>query len=294
MRYTLEFLADVYPQHARPVVKRLIALQDLLGLHQDADVAIERLRLLARRAWQRAAARDRVRDGRDRRALPAKRREAQGAVPGRVLADEGKGLESAADGARGAPPGLARRHPIRRGPRRPRRRSWSGLIDVFLVRHAIAENRDQSRWPDDSVRPLTPEGEQRFRRAARGLRRIVPDVDLVLSSPYTRAWHTAEILNEEAGWPRPERCEALEAVRGPDDVVEALRQQSDRASVALVGHEPQLSSLASILVAGDEHVVMFDKKKGGVAFLSFPGDPAPGEAILRWWVPPKILRLLDA
>jgi CHAD domain-containing protein len=46
LRYTLEFLADVYPEHARPVVKRLIALQDLLGLHQDADVAIERLRLL--------------------------------------------------------------------------------------------------------------------------------------------------------------------------------------------------------------------------------------------------------
>jgi CHAD domain-containing protein len=47
LRYTLEFLADVYPQHARPLVKRLTALQDLLGLHQDADVAVERLRLLA-------------------------------------------------------------------------------------------------------------------------------------------------------------------------------------------------------------------------------------------------------
>jgi phosphohistidine phosphatase len=144
------------------------------------------------------------------------------------------------------------------------------------------------------VRPLTPEGAKRFRRAARGLRRIVPEVELVLSSPYTRAWDTAVILHEEAGWPPPERCVALEAVRGPVDVVEALREQGDRGSAALVGHEPQLSSLASLLVAGDAHVVMFDKKKGGVAFLSFPGYPAPGEAVLRWWVPPKILRSLDA
>ena len=144
------------------------------------------------------------------------------------------------------------------------------------------------------MRPLTPEGEQRFRRAARGLRRIVPQVDLVLSSPYTRAWHTAEILHEEADWPGPERCEALEAERRPAEVVEALRGKSDRASVALVGHEPQLSSLASLLVTGDAHVVGLDKKKGGVALLAFASDPAPGEAILRWWVTPKILRLLDA
>lgn len=144
------------------------------------------------------------------------------------------------------------------------------------------------------MRPLTPEGAQRFRRAARGLRRIVPEVELVLSSPYTRAWDTAEILHEETGWPRPERCEALEAVRGPADVIEALREQSDRASVALVGHEPQLSSLASLLVAGDPSVVGFDKKKGGVALLAFASDPAPGAAILRWWVTPKILRSLDA
>ena len=46
-RYALEFLADVYPGKTRSLTKRLAALQDLLGLHQDADVAIERLRSLA-------------------------------------------------------------------------------------------------------------------------------------------------------------------------------------------------------------------------------------------------------
>jgi CHAD domain-containing protein len=46
-RYAIEFLADLYPRETAPVVKRLVALQDILGLHQDADVAIARLRELA-------------------------------------------------------------------------------------------------------------------------------------------------------------------------------------------------------------------------------------------------------
>jgi triphosphatase len=46
-RYALEFLADAYPDQTRPLIKRLVALQDVLGEHQDADVAIARLRALA-------------------------------------------------------------------------------------------------------------------------------------------------------------------------------------------------------------------------------------------------------
>jgi CHAD domain-containing protein len=47
LRYTLEFLADLYPGETGPLLRRLVALQDLLGLHQDGDVAIARLRALA-------------------------------------------------------------------------------------------------------------------------------------------------------------------------------------------------------------------------------------------------------
>jgi CHAD domain-containing protein len=47
LRYALEFLADLYPGNSRPMIRRLVEVQDLLGLHQDADVAIERLRRLA-------------------------------------------------------------------------------------------------------------------------------------------------------------------------------------------------------------------------------------------------------
>jgi triphosphatase len=47
LRYALEFLSDLYPGGTRPLIKRVVALQDLLGLHQDAEVAVERLRRLA-------------------------------------------------------------------------------------------------------------------------------------------------------------------------------------------------------------------------------------------------------
>ncbi len=114
----------------------------------------------------------------------------------------------------------------------------------------------------------------------------------MLSSPYRRAWQTAEILHEEAAWPAPEQCAALEAVRAPADAAEELVERRE-ASVALVGHEPQLSSLVSLLLTGDTGSVALDLKKGGVVLLDCPGEPAPGEALLRWFASPKILRSLD-
>jgi len=105
-------------------------------------------------------------------------------------------------------------------------------MDLYLVRHAIAFNPDDSQWPDDSQRPLTPDGEKRFKQAARGLGRLVRSVDVVLSSPFVRAWRTAELLEKDAGWPKPTRCEALEAGRTPAEVLQALQPFTSSAAVA--------------------------------------------------------------
>jgi phosphohistidine phosphatase len=166
-------------------------------------------------------------------------------------------------------------------------------MDVCLVRHAIAEDRDPARWPDDARRPLTPEGAERFRRAARGLHRLVPEVDAVLTSPYVRAAQTAEILREESGWPEAERCDALAAVASPADVLPHLRGKAGAAAVALVGHEPFLSLLASLLLTGADERLALELKKGGVVLLAFPGEPSPGAASLRWSAPPRLLRAFD-
>jgi phosphohistidine phosphatase SixA len=57
----------------------------------------------------------------------------------------------------------------------------------------------------------------------------------------------------------------------------------------VVGHEPHLSRLASLLCAGSEDEVRLELKKGAVAFLGIDGTPGPGTALLHWAVPPKIL-----
>ncbi|HEY2073490.1 MAG TPA: phosphoglycerate mutase family protein [Gaiellaceae bacterium] len=156
------------------------------------------------------------------------------------------------------------------------------MASVYVVRHAIAEERSEERWPDDALRPLTKEGEERFRQAARGLATLVPSVDVVLSSPYVRAWRTAEILHEEAGWPPPTRAELLEAWRAPKDGLDLLKESSSHAAVALVGHEPYLSRFVSLLLTGDDAAVRLELKKGGVVHVD--------DGVLRWHAPPKALR----
>ena len=107
-----------------------------------------------------------------------------------------------------------------------------------------------------------------------------------------RAWHTAEILHEEAGWPAPEPAPALEP-SFPHAAVELLQGHAGR-SIALVGHEPHLSELASLLVSGDEHALGLELKKGATVLLEFDVRPAAGTATLRWIATPKILRMLDS
>lgn len=162
-------------------------------------------------------------------------------------------------------------------------------MELYVVRHAVAYKRDANLWPDDSKRPLTPEGEERFRRAARGITRLVPEVDLVLSSPFTRAWRTAELL-ERQGWPAPVPCEELEPDYPPHKVVGALAEYAGVGSVAVVGHRPGLHEFVSYLLTGDAEGASVQIKKGGVVRLQFEGYPEPGSASLRWLLTPKVLR----
>ena len=67
---------------------------------------------------------------------------------------------------------------------------------LLIVRHAIAEDRVAfaATGKDDDERPLTEEGRSRMEQGARGLRQLVPALDLVATSPLVRAVQTAEIL----------------------------------------------------------------------------------------------------
>jgi phosphohistidine phosphatase len=163
-------------------------------------------------------------------------------------------------------------------------------MDLILVRHAIAEERDPVRWPTDRERPLTNDGIKRFERAASGLRRVQGSVDLVLSSPYVRAWQTAQILHDIAQWPDPVSCRELEPLNDLQLIIDLCNRVESR-SVALVAHEPLLGELAAALFAGFDTAAQPLKKGGAVAFSSEQSVTAGGME-LRWWLTPRVLRLL--
>jgi phosphohistidine phosphatase len=160
-------------------------------------------------------------------------------------------------------------------------------VEIYLVRHGAASERDPDRWPDDSQRPLAPEGEEEFRLAARGLARVVPRVDAILSSPYKRAWRTAEILSELDSWPAPEAVAVLEPTLPPEKA--ALELEDYSGCVAVVGHRPGLHELAAYLLTGEGDGLEIRLEKGGVACIRFDGAVQPGTGELRWLLTPETL-----
>lgn len=159
---------------------------------------------------------------------------------------------------------------------------------LLLVRHAIAEVRDPKQWPDDADRPLSPRGVERFAAACKGIRAIEAAPTVVLASPYRRAAHTAELLTEHADWPAAQVSSALAdgELRGEVDLLRGFAAES---SVALVGHEPHLSRLASWLLTGDEAALGFEWRRGGLAVLTLLAVEG-GAGQLEAFIPPRLLR----
>jgi phosphohistidine phosphatase len=162
---------------------------------------------------------------------------------------------------------------------------------VYLIRHAVAFDRDRKRWPDDRQRPLTPEGMRKFRKAAAGLESLIGPIDRLLTSPLVRTRQTAEILAKVTKWPEPIDAPELASGRTPAQALALIRKQ-DVESLALVGHEPNLSELIGVCVAGAGTRVSLALKKGGAACVSFGGSARPGEGHLDWLLTPKALREL--
>jgi len=168
-------------------------------------------------------------------------------------------------------------------------------VRVVLIRHAIAQDREvfARRHKSDDARPLTAEGRRRMAAAAQGVRSLVPTLDVVASSPLKRAVETAEIVARAYERNGVERLGSLAPGGSPEDVLEWLQAHAESASVALVGHEPDLSELASWLLL-DSVAPLFAFKKGGACLLEFGDAIEAGEAVMCWLLQPKHLRALGA
>jgi phosphohistidine phosphatase len=162
-------------------------------------------------------------------------------------------------------------------------------LELLIVRHAIAFERDPRRWPDDGERPLSPRGTARARKAAAALKRLAPRPLRVLTSPLVRARQTAAVLTEVAGWPRASECAELAPGGAPEALLAALRRLP-QTRIAIVGHEPGLSRLLAASLPGSAAAQAFRFRKMGAAQLRFAGNARLGGARLEWLVPARILR----
>ena len=154
------------------------------------------------------------------------------------------------------------------------------MIILYLVRHAHAVDATE-----DAARPLSPKGREQVRTLAKFLRKSGAfQPEEVWHSPLVRSHETAALLARQLKLNVPLVLQpGLEPEDQPEGVARRLR--SATRSVAVVGHEPHLSALASLLVRGRAAPPAFVMKKCTALTLEGMGRCW----MVRWQVSPELL-----
>jgi phosphohistidine phosphatase len=158
---------------------------------------------------------------------------------------------------------------------------------IYIARHAWAGERGDPRWPDDSLRELTPDGIERYKKVVKALaaRGLAPQH--IATSPYTRCRQTAEIIaNHVDGNLEINEIEALEPGSELEPLLEWSRAQGD-ADVCWVGHSPDVERLTADLIGDGSARIRF--AKGAIAAISFESGINGGAGELYWLATAKSL-----
>jgi phosphohistidine phosphatase len=154
-------------------------------------------------------------------------------------------------------------------------------VQLYLIRHAHAVDA-----ADDFARPLSKKGREQVDALAdflRGRELFAPAQ--IWHSPLHRARETAERLAKRLEL----KCPVIESGGLlPEDDVRRLgvTLKESCESLALVGHEPHLSALASLLVTGVSEPPAFVVKKCAVIAL----DRVVSGWAVRWQISPELFR----
>lgn len=164
-------------------------------------------------------------------------------------------------------------------------------MNLYFLRHAKAAPRS-AKYRQDSKRPLTREGEKIMRNVAAGIRKLDLTLDLIMTSPYQRAVQTAEILATAYDSKKLFVTNRLAADLEPREVIaEILENFSTLENIVLVGHEPYLSTLISVLLTG-EPGLKIDFKKAALCKLTVEDLRFGHCATLNWLLTPRQLTKL--
>ena len=166
-------------------------------------------------------------------------------------------------------------------------------MNLFILRHGIAVDPGTHGYENDSERPLIPKGERRLRAAAMAMKKLELTFDLILSSPFIRAKQTAEIIAEELKLnKRLEFSDELASGGSSKTLIQKLSGwEPAPENVLLVGHEPSLSRLISLLVSGGANAAI-EMKKGGLCKLETTELRHGQCARLAWLLTPAQMELM--
>jgi phosphohistidine phosphatase len=162
-------------------------------------------------------------------------------------------------------------------------------MNLYIVRHAIAVERGAPGYDDDSQRPLTDAGRRKMKKIVKGLHQLDMELDVILTSPYVRAHDTALLLAKE--FEMKDKVALSDNLIPPgnfESLINEIHEKYDVNNLALVGHEPMLSSLVSWLTTGNTGMKVA-LKKGGVAYLSADNLYQDGRATLNWLLTPALM-----
>ena len=166
-------------------------------------------------------------------------------------------------------------------------------MNLYLLRHGIAVERGSADYAQDADRPLTPKGERKLWRITEAMEAFGLSFDLILSSPYVRARQTAEIVADAfKARKKLEFSDTLTPGGSARKLIESLNAlKPPPENILLVGHEPYLSGLVSLLVSGDSGLLVV-MKKGGLCKLGAESLKNGRCASLEWLLTPKQMGLM--
>jgi phosphohistidine phosphatase len=161
-------------------------------------------------------------------------------------------------------------------------------MNLYLMRHAIAIEPDENT--EDSQRPLTEKGRKKLNKIARNLEKLELGFDLILTSPYLRTRQTADVVADTLNIKKSciVESENLTPPGFADKLVEEINAREAVENLLIVGHEPFLSQLIGVLVAGDASLSL-DMKKAGLCKLSIEQLSYGRCATLEWLLTPAQL-----
>jgi phosphohistidine phosphatase len=162
-------------------------------------------------------------------------------------------------------------------------------MEIYVVRHGVAIDREDPKCPPDPERYLTEEGIEKTKRVAAAVAALGVSPDLLLSSPYVRAMQTAEIFASALDYSKQKirRTDLLLPGTEPSLLFRELAKDKQTSTLFVFGHAPQLDDIIAAALGSKHHITSL--KKAGVALIELK-RVSPPNGQLVWLATPKVLR----